>query len=255
MADIWNIGGALLGGLLGGQSSQQSQTQQSQPWAPAQPWIQSNINSGQALQNAYQAQPLSAGQLGSYANSFGLTNNFRNTADSLVNQMNTPTQFDRTNPLARSTPFNFSGAGTSGASGAPGGNLGMGGMYPQVGQPSQATQPAQSQFGYNAPQGSSNRTVGTNFTDPQWNTIKNMNDAYGFFGNPVNQIGLGALAGVAMPGGSLTSLSGDSPMTAQQRSIDAINAYQSAPQYAMYNNPNAGMDGAPSVEGYGGGSY
>ncbi len=107
---MWNIGGALLGGLLGGQSSRQSTTQSRDPYAPAQPWINSNINSGMSLQKQYQAQPLSLGQIGAYANSQGLTDGFRAQAASLTNQMNNMRQFDRNNPTQRATQFNFTDA-------------------------------------------------------------------------------------------------------------------------------------------------
>lgn len=107
MADIWNIGGALLGGLLGGQDSKTSQTTTNNPYAPAQPWINANIGSGQRLQNFYQANPLSPGQIGAFANSFAGTQGYRDTANSLLGQMSNAQTFDRTNPLARPAMFNF----------------------------------------------------------------------------------------------------------------------------------------------------
>jgi hypothetical protein len=110
MADMWNIGGALLGGLLGNQSSTQSTSNTQQPYAPAQPWIQSNINSGQNLQKQYQANPLSAGQIGAYGNSLGLTQGFRDQAGDLIQQMNSMKQFDRNNPTGKATQFNFTSA-------------------------------------------------------------------------------------------------------------------------------------------------
>ena len=110
MADMWQIGGALLGGLMGGQSSTQSTTQSRDPYAPAQPWINSNINSGMGLQKQYQAQPLSLGQIGAYANSQGLTDGFRAQATDLTSQMNNMRQFDRSNPTQRATQFNFNSA-------------------------------------------------------------------------------------------------------------------------------------------------
>lgn len=105
---FWNIGGALLGGLLGGQSS--TQTTSKDPYAPAQPWINSNIQSGQNLQAQYQAQPLSLGQIQAYGNALGLTDGFRNQASSLVGQMNNMRQFDRNKPTQRATQFNFNSA-------------------------------------------------------------------------------------------------------------------------------------------------
>jgi hypothetical protein len=107
---MWNIGGAILGGLLGGQSSTQSTTQSRDPYAPAQPFINQTINSGMGLQQQYQAQPLSLGQIGAYANSQGLTDGFRAQAADLTSQMNNMRQFDRSNPTQRATQFNFNSA-------------------------------------------------------------------------------------------------------------------------------------------------
>ena len=107
---MWNIGGAILGGLLGGQSSTQSSTTTQTPYAPAQPFINQTINSGMGLQAQYAAKPLSDGQIGAYANSQGLTDNFRSQAGSLTSQMNNMRQFDRSNPTQRATQFNFTDA-------------------------------------------------------------------------------------------------------------------------------------------------
>lgn len=107
---IWNIGGALLGGLLGGSNSTKAETATKDPYAPAVPWINQNITSGMNLQQQYQAQPLSMGQIQAYANSQGLTQGFRSQVPDLVNQMNGMAQFDRSNPTQRATQFNFNSA-------------------------------------------------------------------------------------------------------------------------------------------------
>lgn len=109
---LWEIGGALLGGLIGGDDTETSS--QKSPWAPAQPWLQSNINSGQTLQNFYQKNPFSQAQLNAYGNSAALTDNFRNTSASLIDQMNGMKQFDRANPEAKPTQFNFGGGDSTG---------------------------------------------------------------------------------------------------------------------------------------------
>lgn len=109
---LWNIAGALAGGLFGGDDTETSKQQS--PWGPAQPWIQSNIGSGQTLQNYYQQNPFSQSQLNAYGNSAALTDNFRNTSGSLINQMNGMKQFDRSNPEAKPTQFNFGGGGSVG---------------------------------------------------------------------------------------------------------------------------------------------
>lgn len=118
---LWDIGGALLGGLMGGSDSTQSSSNERTPWAPAQPWLQSNIGSGQTLQNSYQQNPFSQAQLNAYGNSAALTDNFRNTSASLIDQMNGMKQFDRSNPEAKPTQFNFSTP-----SGAQSGNTSLG---------------------------------------------------------------------------------------------------------------------------------
>lgn len=110
MADMWQIGGAMLGGLLGNQSSTQGSTQTNSPYAAAVPYIDQTINTGMGLQAQYAAKPLSDGQIGAYANSQGLTDGFRSQAGSLTNQLNNMRQFDRNNPTQRATQFNFTDA-------------------------------------------------------------------------------------------------------------------------------------------------
>jgi len=119
---LWNIAGALAGGLFGGDDTETSKQQS--PWGPAQPWIQSNIGSGQTLQNYYQQNPFSQSQLNAYGNSAALTDNFRNTSASLIDQMNGMKQFDRSNPEAKPTQFNFSTPSTGGT-GTGSGSLGF----------------------------------------------------------------------------------------------------------------------------------
>ncbi len=110
----------LAGAVLGGLSSKDKQTTTTAdraPWGPAQGWITQNIANGQNLQNAYMAQPFSQGQINAYGNSAALTDNFRSTANSLIPQISAQRQFDRTNPLARVTPYNY-GNGSTGTIGS-----------------------------------------------------------------------------------------------------------------------------------------
>lgn len=109
------VAGAVLGGLSSKDKSATT-TADRAPWAPAQSWITQNIANGQNLQNAYAAQPFSQGQINAYGNSQALTDNFRSTANSLIPQIGAQKQFDRTNPLARVTSYNY-GAGTTGTVG------------------------------------------------------------------------------------------------------------------------------------------
>ena len=126
---LWNIGGALLGGLFGGDDEEQTSTSRSEPWIYAQPWLRENIESGQRLQEHYQQNPFSADQRRAYDNAFAQSDRFRALAPSLMTQMGNQRQFDRSNPTLRPNQFNFSAPepapGAPGASpGAPGGRFG-----------------------------------------------------------------------------------------------------------------------------------
>ncbi|MDE2098894.1 MAG: hypothetical protein KGL39_16695 [Patescibacteria group bacterium] len=105
--DMFSLGGALLGGLFGGSGGQAKQTQSNAPWEGAQPWISQNIQNAQDLQNFYQRNPFSQGQQQAYGNQQALTDSFRANLPGLFGSMNTQRQFDRTNPLARPTQFQF----------------------------------------------------------------------------------------------------------------------------------------------------
>lgn len=76
--DPFSIGMTLLGGLLGGQSSNTKDSTSRDPWAPAQPWLINNITQGQKLQNYYQQNPFNAQQQTGYNNLFGDIDQFRN---------------------------------------------------------------------------------------------------------------------------------------------------------------------------------
>ena len=110
---LYKVGGALLGGLLGGQDSKQSQSSTKTPYGPATGWLDSSIAQGQNLQNLYGSNPFSMGQQQAYTNSLGLSNTARGMVPGLVNQMGSQKFFDRSNPLARNTPFNFASGDTS----------------------------------------------------------------------------------------------------------------------------------------------
>lgn len=126
--DLWNIGGALLGGLMGGGDQEQTSTAKSEPWSYAQPWMIDNIESGKRLQEHYQQNPFSTQQEKAYGNSFGLSDRVRALAPSLVTQMSSRVPFDRTNPLARPAAYNFSAAAPSAApAAAPGASTGASG--------------------------------------------------------------------------------------------------------------------------------
>lgn len=102
------IGGALLGGLLGGDDSGGSQTSERTPWAPAQDWLKSNITLGQKLQNQYMDNPFSDQQQAAFSNAFGMSDAYRAMLPQLMGGLNQG-QFDRRNPLQRPQSFNFAG--------------------------------------------------------------------------------------------------------------------------------------------------
>ena len=71
------VAGAVVGGLMGG-DDQQSQTQSREPWAPLQPWMIQNAQTGQNLQGYYEQNPFNQLQRTSYQNIAGDIDNFRN---------------------------------------------------------------------------------------------------------------------------------------------------------------------------------
>lgn len=109
--DLFSIGGALLGGLASGNSSGQTQTQSRDPWGPSQDWLKQNITSGQNLQNWYQLNPISAQQQAAYGNQVALGEQVRRTMPGLLANMSGTQFFDRSQPLNRPTPYQFTAGG------------------------------------------------------------------------------------------------------------------------------------------------
>lgn len=255
MADLWNIGGALLGGLLGNQSSTQSTSNTQQPYAPAQPWIQSNINSGQNLQNQYQANPLSTGQIAAYGNSLGLTEGFRNQSGDLVKQMNSMNQFDRNNPTAKATQFNFTSAPTNISAV----NEKLMASLPSASIGTLAQKAAQDNYGGllgGGSSGSSNPSA-TNLTDAQWAAVKQMRDDVGW-GNPFDTAGLQAmmalgsgspLAAVGLIQKQMPYLDNYMAMKAAQEALARDQAAAAAAQQESYGGSGGG------ARSYFGGGY
>lgn len=104
------VGGALMndGGSSGGGAG--SQTQSKEPWAAAQPWIMNNLMQGQALQNAYTAQPFSNLQNQAYNNQGNQSAYMRALVPDLLGQISgQQVGFDRSNQNARPNAFNFAG--------------------------------------------------------------------------------------------------------------------------------------------------
>jgi hypothetical protein len=92
-----------------------TQTVNRDPWLEAQPWIKSNLASGQALQNQYTAQPFSDRQQQAYQNQSNQSDYMRAVIPSLLGQISSQqVGFDRSNPNARPAAFNFNGTGGAG---------------------------------------------------------------------------------------------------------------------------------------------
>ncbi len=107
--------GSSMSDSKGGGGGGQSQTQSKDPWAPAAPWLMSNLVQGQNLQNQYTAQPFNAQQLAAYG-AMGRQSNYMNAlTPDLLNQIQTQKLgFDRSNPSAKPNPYQFGGTGANG---------------------------------------------------------------------------------------------------------------------------------------------
>jgi hypothetical protein len=110
-AAVGVVGSALTSG--GGSKSNGgagTQTVNRDPWAAAQPWLTSNLASGQALQNSYTAQPFSQLQNQAYQNQANQSAYMRAAVPSLLSQIQgQQVGFDRNNPNARPNAFSFDG--------------------------------------------------------------------------------------------------------------------------------------------------
>jgi len=109
-AAVGVVGSALSdkGGGSGGGAG--SQTQSKEPWAAAQPWIMNNLMQGQALQNAYTAQPFSNAQNQAYNNQGNQSAYMRALVPDLLGQISgQQVGFDRSKQNVRPNAFNFAG--------------------------------------------------------------------------------------------------------------------------------------------------
>jgi hypothetical protein len=131
VAQTWGaVAGAAIG-VVGSQMSSRgsgstqtnggagTQTQTKEPWAAAQPWIMNNLQTGQALQSRYAAQPFSDAQNQAYQNQSNQSAYMGALVPSLLGQMSgQQVGFDRSNPNARPQAFNFNGADQAGQAAA-----------------------------------------------------------------------------------------------------------------------------------------
>lgn len=97
---LMNKGG---GGGNGGATTTESKT----PWEPAQPWIMSNLQTGQNLQGYYQQNPFNALQQGSYANLLGNNDYINQMVPGMLGQFSQQQGFDRNNPRAQPMAIQF----------------------------------------------------------------------------------------------------------------------------------------------------
>ena len=111
-------------------------TTSKEPWSAAEPWLLSNIEQGQALQQQLQAKPFSDRQNAAYDNTYALTDYQRQLTPSLLGQLSSsPMGYDPSNPTARPKAFNFGTGGSLGDTGDIGGG-GLGGLLSTLGQQS-----------------------------------------------------------------------------------------------------------------------
>lgn len=115
--------------LIGSQMSSKSNggagttTTDKAPWAAAQPWILSNLQQGQNLQNYYTDHPLSAEQQQAVSNIYGQSDYMRGLVPSLLGQLgDQQVGFDPSNPTAKPKAWSWNGL----LGGAP--NLNQGSM-------------------------------------------------------------------------------------------------------------------------------
>ncbi len=196
-AAIGVVGSALTSG--GGSSSNGgagTTTASKEPWAAAQPWIMNNLMQGQTLQNAYTAQPFSALQNQAYQNQNNQSAYMHGLVPNLLGQISgQQVGFDRNNPNARPTAFNFGAADAAGQqaqASAPQG-LGLLNMAPATlnlnANTPQIQQPAPAQQGTFVDQGNNQFTANRTADNPMGVTMGV--GSYGTFkyGDPMPQPG------------------------------------------------------------------
>lgn len=135
------IGGAVAGAAVtgmmnnsgGGGGGGATQTQSKEPWAPAVPWITSNLQTGQGLQGYYQQNPFNPIQQAAYGNLFRSNDYVNNAFPGLLAQMSQTQGFDRNNPRGRPAAYSFPamGVGPAGVNQDLSGLLGAGVMHTQ----------------------------------------------------------------------------------------------------------------------------
>lgn len=106
------------------------------PWGPVAPWLENNVEKGEQLQNAYEAQPFNQLQMTAYQNAFGDIDNYRqNLMPALMQQA-------AKGIPGFQLPASYSGAAMQGGGGPSGfmtvGGQGQGGQRQQFSPEQQA---------------------------------------------------------------------------------------------------------------------
>lgn len=112
------IAGAVVGGLMsdsGGSNRNGgagTQTASKEPWSAAQPWLRSNLASGQTMQSQYAAAPFNDAQLTAYGNMGAQSDYMRQIIPGLLGTASRQQLgWDRANPDARPERYRFDAAG------------------------------------------------------------------------------------------------------------------------------------------------
>ena len=120
-------------GALGGATSSGNTTQtvNRDPWRPAQPYIQANINSASQLQDYYQKNPLSALQKTAYNNAFVGNDSARQGLSALTTQLGNNQGWSRNSGPRLPQGYNFQPLGVTNnqggfSGGSKGGSVGGG---------------------------------------------------------------------------------------------------------------------------------
>ena len=180
--------------------------------------------------------------------------------------MNNMAQFDRNNPTAKPTQFNFTDAPANVANV----NQSLLSSLPTASLGTLAQKAASSNYGGllgtvgNGSSMSSGNSAGTNLTDAQWATVKQMRDEVGW-NNPFDQAGLQAMMalGTGSPLAAIAAIKNQIPyldnyaaMKAQQEALARDQAAAAAmSQYGEYAgaSSNSARNSGESGWGSGGG--
>ena len=251
-----------------------TQTQTKEPWAAAQPWIMNNLQTGQALQNRYAAQPFSDAQNQAYQRAANQTAYMGAAVPSLLGQLSgQQLGFDRSNPNARPQAFNFDGVMSAAKAGqaAAAGQQGLLGMLTNSPAPTLNLNPAPAAA---APAGDFHQQVQSSNPLDQYNSLLRV----GKTPEQLAQAGIDPMAGMNGSYGSFKyGMPAPQPGTKEFRDMNEYFAYGGTDPYNFYgkgvkiedympkgygnsygngaaDGGNGSVGGSPGSDGSGGGS-